>query len=373
MKLLCFAVMWNGPMIKAAELIGNEKLTLSLIGISFVTGVFFDLSIELGVAAGVVYIFPVLLTSIVESKKVTYWTIAFGVFLTLLGYLLSAPGGEQWKVLLNRFLAVFAIISVGTVIILIKDKTHKLAVQTRIALEAQNEAQTANKAKTEFLSSMSHQFRSPLNVIIGFSQVMQLNELTDDHRENIKYISEAGTSLLALINGVIAYVEVKDEMRHIEYEKFNIVETIAELKQLHQYLAQQKGIEIELEIIENFTIKHIQTDRGVLKEILSAFIDNAIRYNHETGTVLIRLKLTEDKAIRISVSDSGVGISVKRIPLLFKPFSRLGLENSSQPGAGLSLAKVKGLAKLLDISVGFYPNPEGSTFWVDVPFSVKGR
>jgi len=350
------------------------KSTILFWGLStiLITGLFFDLFIPLGVAVGVIYLFPVLLTYKSPSKRLTYFVMVSGILLTILGYLLSPAGGELWKVISNRALAIIAILSVGTVIILEKNSQAALIKQTKIAAKAVLKAEEASIAKSNFLSSMSHEFRTPLNAIIGFSQLLQADEdLNADQLESVGFMHQAGLNLLALITITLEFSDLQNNL--VSHEtNFRIDKLIFDVLDELQPLIRDYAINIDSEKVENFPIKTIQSDPHLIKQILAVLVKNAIQYNSDGGLLSINSILTENRMLRVTVTDSGLGLSPDKLTDAFKPFSRLGMENSNHSGMGLGLAKAKLLTGAVHGDIGAYNNPDkGATFWLDIPLEMR--
>ncbi|MDH5357970.1 MAG: hypothetical protein OEW63_05025 [Gammaproteobacteria bacterium] len=139
----------------------RSNITYVAVSLTLVFSFAFDLSISLGVAAGVLYVIPVLLTLNLKSKNTTYIVASLGVVLTIIGFVASPSGGDIWKVLINRILAIFSIVSAGIVIVLVKKKNAELVEQTKLAQDSEKIAIKSNQAKSDFLSSMSHEVRTP--------------------------------------------------------------------------------------------------------------------------------------------------------------------------------------------------------------------
>jgi signal transduction histidine kinase len=328
----------------------------------FIAGISFDFSIALGVAGGVPYILPVLFTLNIPSKKITYLTVLIGVSLTVLGLFLSPEGGEFWKVLINRTLAIFAILSVGIVIIVIKNKNAELMLQTENLIRA-------SQTKSKFLSAMNHEFRTPLNIITGFSKMLKMSgSLNKDDRKSIDYIDESAETLLKMVKAAISFADLQEGEVLPEKKMFKLTNLIDTLIEKNNGAAKQKNITlVRQEASTNENSIEIVSDPTLLGQAVQIILENAILYNYEDGKVFITLEKTKENSIRLSVSDTGYGISEDRHFEVFNPFSRLNMRNSNKMGLGLGLTKAKLICDILLIDVDYKHKAVGTLFWLDIP------
>jgi len=339
-----------------------------LIALSIILGLAFDLMMPLGVAVAVVYVIPTLMTYNCKSDTSTYITTVIGIVLTGVGLLMSPEGGEQWKVLANRLLAVMAMISVAFVIIKIKHKKALLLVQTRLAKEAEDKAHRASMAKSRFLSSMSHELRTPLNSILGFSQLLQSDdELNEDQLESVNFIYDSGHTLLNLVSNVLEFSELQDSIIRHQLSEFNIDELIFDVINQHTRLADSKGVTFNVDKLRANPTKTVHSEPQVISLVITAMINNAVQYNRDNGTVTISSFIGDDHC-RITIRDTGVGIEQKYDKDIFQPFLRLGMESSAVAGMGLALSKAKVLIESLNGSIGFIREQDGSTFFLEIPY-----
>ncbi|TNF43938.1 MAG: PAS domain S-box protein [Cytophagales bacterium] len=248
----------------------------------------------------------------------------------------------------------------------------RIEERTRELEKAKSEADSANRAKSEFLSRMSHELRTPMNSILGFAQLMEYTPLRDDQKRNIEYILKSGNHLLNLINEVLYISSIEAGKISIHTQSLEVGGIIQEVTESLLPIADQKGIKINFNS-EIGTPNYVNADPHRLKQILFNLINNAIKYNKPNGVVNIRIT-PESKAssstqmTRISVEDSGIGIKESAIEKLFNPFERGGLENSSIEGTGLGLSVVKKFIILMEGDVGVKSQiGVGSTFWIDLP------
>jgi len=255
---------------------------------------------------------------------------------------------------------------------------HELEAQQKLLLEAKEEADSANRAKSQFLSSMSHELRTPLNAILGFSQLMQMQSdhpLSKMQMENLAEIINAGKHLLELINGVLDLAKIESGTINLSIESVMLGDVLSECVGLVYPLAQKRNIELtvsgEGKIYAIDEIKHINSmlraDRTRFKQVFLNLLSNAIKYNHEYGQISVDC-MTTDTNCHITISDTGAGITDAMMENLFTPFNRLGAEQSSVEGTGIGLVITKNLVELMHGEIGVETRVgKGTTFWIDMP------
>ncbi|OGV55341.1 MAG: hybrid sensor histidine kinase/response regulator [Lentisphaerae bacterium GWF2_50_93] len=233
---------------------------------------------------------------------------------------------------------------------------------------AKSVAEKANLAKSDFLSSMSHELRSPLNAILGFAQLMDSSGSpapTDSQKENIAQILQAGWHLLKLINEILDLAVIESGKVSMSRESVSLAEVMSECQTMMEPQAQQRGISMTFSRFEGPFFVH--ADRTRLKQIIINLISNAIKYNRERGTVVVDCTVSAPERIRISVADTGEGLDPEKMAQLFQPFNRLGQEATGVPGTGIGLVVTKRLAELMDGVLGVESTVgEGSVFWCEL-------
>lgn len=253
----------------------------------------------------------------------------------------------------------------------IKERTLDLENANVSLINANKEAQKANKAKIDFLSKMSHELRTPMNSILGFGQLLQMGELTPVQEKGVQHILDSGKHLLNLINEVLDISRIESGRISISVEPIEVYEIINEIKDSLLFSANQKNINL-ISQLNNTVPVYIRADRQRLKQVLINLTNNAIKYNNDGGKVTISVDskpVSEDgyTPIRISVTDTGWGIDEKDLERIFIPFERIGAEKSNVEGTGLGLAVVKQLVDLMGGKVGVKSEPgKGSTFWIEL-------
>jgi len=249
---------------------------------------------------------------------------------------------------------------------------HERKLAEAVLLEARDEADRANKAKSDFLSSMSHELRTPMNAILGFGQLLDYDEnLSWEHRDSVQEILKAGEHLLELINDVLDLSKVESGQIDLSLEPVEVCPLIEECINLVSTLAEKRGIHISHECLKGAAVR---ADRTRLRQVLLNLLSNAIKYNHEGGTIRIKLKLEADNRLRILVSDSGVGISARHMRDLFQPFNRLGAEGGSIEGTGIGLTITRRIVEMMGGTVDALSEVGvGSTFWIELPLESTGE
>ncbi len=253
-------------------------------------------------------------------------------------------------------------------IVMVRVKNH-LALQAKnIELEsARSVAEKANLAKSEFLSSMSHELRSPLNAILGFAQLMESDSPPPStiQQESITQILLAGWHLLTLINEILDLAKVESGQVPMLREPVPLADVLLECQSMIEPQAKQRGIKPTFPQPGIHYIVH--ADRTRLKQVLLNLLSNAIKYNCEQGTVEVNCAESTPGRIRISVSDSGAGLSPEQLAQLFQPFNRLGQEAGGEEGTGIGLVVAKRLVELMGGTIGVESSVgAGSVFWFEL-------
>ncbi|MBK1681094.1 PAS domain S-box protein [Rhodocyclus tenuis] len=230
-------------------------------------------------------------------------------------------------------------------------------------------ANSANRAKSEFLSRMSHELRTPMNAIIGFGQLLEADdELSEDNRDNAHEILKAGKHLLGLINEVLDLAKVEAGEVELSLEAVDCAELLQDCCSLLRPIADKSGIAL---LPGTLTPAVVRADRIRLKQVLLNLLSNAIKYNRPEGHVRIRGDYQPGGVagyLRLHVSDTGPGISVEQQAGLFQPFNRLGAEYGEIEGSGIGLVITRKLVILMGGSIGVDSRlGEGSDFWVQFP------
>jgi PAS domain S-box-containing protein len=233
------------------------------------------------------------------------------------------------------------------------------------ARNARLEAERANRAKSEFLSRMSHDLRTPLNAIIGFAQLVELEARTADERDAAVQIIKGGRHLLGLINEVLDLARIEAGQLTLSPEPVGIHELVNEALNLVMPLALARDIRLEADTVPDRRI-HVLADRQRLAQVLLNLLSNAVKYNRDGGRVTVTCR-TADDSVQMRVSDTGPGIRPEQLSRLFTPFDRLDAGQAIE-GTGLGLALCQRLAEAMGGRMGVESEPgRGSTFWIELP------
>lgn len=237
------------------------------------------------------------------------------------------------------------------------------------AKQARATADRANLAKSEFLSRMSHELRTPLNAVLGFGQILEIEDPNERQLGSVRQILHAGKHLLQLINEVLDISRIETGNLSISSEPILVSEAVPETLDLVQSLAAQRRIQL---LASSLPQQYIQADRQRLKQVLLNLLTNAVKYNHPGGRVIIDCEVASTQRLRIRVSDTGPGIPSDKMARLFVPFDRLGAEASDVEGLGIGLALSQRLVEVMGGVLGVESTVgQGSMFWVELPI-VEG-
>ena len=256
----------------------------------------------------------------------------------------------------------------------VHERTAQLEESNRDLTAATREAESANRAKSEFLSNMSHELRTPLNAIIGFGQLLNHEDAASAGPERsrgfVQHIVDAGNHLLTLINEILNLAQIESGKVSISLEPVDLREVLEECHALTRTASAQRGIRL---VFPMETTLSVSADRTRLKQVLLNLLSNAVKYNREHGAVLVECTAGDEGRVRIAVQDTGPGLTPDQLRSLFQPFNRLGRDATIE-GSGIGLVLTKRLVELMGGTIGVHSAPGiGSTFWIDLRSAAPVR
>lgn len=242
----------------------------------------------------------------------------------------------------------------------------------RRVYERTKELEKANQVKSDFLANMSHELRTPLNAILGFAQILEQDEkLHATQKDSINEILLAGRHLVEIVSDILDLSRIEGGKLDINMEDTNISLIITDSMTSLAPLAEENNIQL----INNTSSKDdffVHVDRLRFKQVIINLLSNAIKYNCNNGKVFVEINIINNKNIRISFKDTGLGISKDKQKKLFMQFERLGHETGDIAGTGIGLVFSKKLVELMDGYIGMHSEEnKGSTFFVEFSYADK--
>jgi signal transduction histidine kinase/DNA-binding response OmpR family regulator len=293
---------------------------------------------------------------------------------TMLGFVPAkdiAVDSQNWMLV--------GIVAIGLLILFIIDIIQMSHLNQRLQ-ETAREAEAANKAKTDFLSTMSHDIRTPMNAIIGLTTLAAKNVGdAESTSESLRKINLAGNHLLTLINDILDISKVESGKLSINPLTFSIVESVENLVNISQPMIREKNIDFSFNV-DNIEKEYLYTDQLRLNQIYINILSNAIKYTEPGGRVSVSLR--EDPSeipgcIKLTyvVSDTGIGMSPEFMETMYQPFSRqVDSRVNSVQGTGLGLAITKQMVDLLGGTIDCQSEPgRGTTFTVVLDVTAADR
>jgi protein-histidine pros-kinase len=250
----------------------------------------------------------------------------------------------------------------------VRDVSERRRAETALR-EREEDLRKANQAKSEYLSRMSHELRTPLNAILGFAQLLKLDQLRDDQHDSLRHILAAAEHLLALVNEVLDIAAIEAGRLPLSLEPVAIADLLGEVVDLVRPLADDHSVLLH-PIPVGRCAAYVRADQQRLKQILFNLLSNAVKYNRQGGSVHVSCDEVTGERLRVTVTDTGPGITTAALHRLFVPFERIGSEQIPVEGSGLGLPVSKRLAEAMGATLEVATEVgRGSSFWVELPLA----
>ncbi|MBO6677271.1 ammonium transporter [Parvibaculum sp.] len=238
--------------------------------------------------------------------------------------------------------------------------------------DARDVAELANASKSQFLANMSHELRTPLNAIIGFSEVMN-GELfgpleNERYKDYVGDIHKSSSHLLSLINDILDLSKIEADRYELYEEELDVPDAVASCERMMRHRAEEAGVNLTVTVEDGLPL--LMADKRALRQIMLNLVSNAVKFTPKGGSIQLAAFLEPDRRMAFRVTDTGVGMSKKDIPIALEPFRQIGKDSSiySTEGTGLGLPLTRALARMHGATLVIESEPgEGTTITVRMP------
>ena len=331
----------------------------------------FGMSANMLYAGCSIYLITALIMSLLKIKEIKDKKKYYPLFI-LIGLMTIMMIIRNYDPLFNVSSNVFSLVLL-IMYFTIENPDIKMLKQVELA---KDQAERANRAKSDFLSSMSHEIRTPLNAIVGFSEDIQSYKDTASPEivEDAEYILQATQTLLEIVGNILDINKIESNKMEITEVKYNFREEIESLAKINATRIGEKNINFKINLAPDIPYELIG-DKTHIKEIVNNLLTNAIKYTEQGEIELSAKCINQNNSCNliISVRDTGRGIKAENINKLFTKFERLDIEkNSTTEGTGLGLAITKALVEMMGGKINVQSQfGQGSIFMVQIPQKIS--